>query len=216
MNIRIALLPALLTAASIVLSSCSDLFPTAFEDDSLMPLAVGSQWVARVVETGDAGEEITWFDTITIVAAAAEGEDGTIYRDHSGMTWWNGSDGLYRGDWNCGGPLGLFPAERGDTFATTPAAQVLLPAPNGGEPEVVEQKLCQVVLATDTLITVPAGSFRCYHYTTRILAPDEARLLRPEHLFYAPGVGPVLIERWHSRGDNIYRWELTHYTITES
>lgn len=213
MKIRNAILFPLLIACGVYLPSCTDLLPTAYDDDYLMPLAVGNRWIATVVETDDflyVGEESTYLDTIVITSMSKE-----IYRDRTGRIWWNGSDGLYRGDWNCGGPMGVYPAERGDTFATTPVAQVLLPDPNGGDPEVVEQQICQVVIATDTLITVPAGSFRCYHYAPRLLAPAEARLVRPEHRFYAPGVGPVLIERWNTEGEIIYRWELTDYTITE-
>jgi hypothetical protein len=81
-----------------------------------------------------------------------------------------------------------------------------------------------VIVAVDTSITVPAGTFKCVAYQTwyyddnYVLVPDyDVVYMYTE--YYAPGVGFVLIEQYDSDqilGGNIFlqfRKELIHATL---
>lgn len=114
-------------------------------------------------------------------------------------------DGLWRG-----GPAGAnppwlefpYPAEVG---ATNPPRVIAGSTSGGGEITLV---------STDTVVTVPAGTFRSYHYQRQgVYTP-----LYVDDLFYAPGVGRVLsVNRGYSSGV-VYarsRSELTSYRLSE-
>jgi hypothetical protein len=63
--------------------------------------------------------------------------------------------------------------------------------PDSTEP--VTQSVGNEVMATDTSITVPAGTYSCYHYSQQIYSPANARLVFPYERFYSPDLGPVLL-----------------------
>ena len=207
----------LLTLASIFplfLSSCTDRVPTTYEPDRIMPLEVGNFWVAEVTEQtlvsadDDIWNVTTSNDTVRIVGEAT----GGIYRDKGGKSHWYEKRNLHTSECEVG-PYALYPGARGDTFSTAPPAQVLLPR-DTGEPEIQDVVITQQIVAVDTVVTVGAGSFRCYHYSPVIVTPQSGTLMTQEERFYAPGVGPVLIERRNMKGRVLYRWELREYNVS--
>ena len=224
MNIRNAILFPLLIACGVYLPSCGDRLPTSPANDQIQPLAVGNWWIGKVTAQDSSGMPITYLDTIRILSRREEspGPPTTIYIDNRGWKHYYIGRELYRKSCESGmnheltacGAVAIYPAEVSDTFGTLPDAKVLIPDPNGGDPQVVDQKVAMKVIATDTVITVEAGTFSCYHYRPTILEPSNARFIEETDLFYSPGVGMVLFERrFAATGTPHYRWELADYSV---
>jgi hypothetical protein len=185
----------LLTA--ILIAGCFD-SPTSSTSSVIMPLKVGNQWIGRVT-SDSSGTSIVSYDTLTIVQEVVINNE-TWYKANTGDFYINRANGLLStpnpnqsGDCACN--VIQYPASRGDTILA-PEVLVLVP----GNPEPVTQKVGREVLATDSTITVPAGSFSCYHYMMKLYSPTNARLVFPNEHFYVPDLGPVLIvsggRRW--------------------
>lgn len=192
--------------AILLLSGCVE-SPTSTSSSSsvLMPLKIGNQWIGRTA-SDSAGSTVYTYDTLTIVEEVVK-EGETWYKANTGELFMNRENvGLLHAENDssdgCGCAIAEFPAERGDTMML-PDMSVLLP--NQTQP--VDQVIGREVLSTDTSITVPAGTYSCYHYEVKVYSPANARLLFPDERYYKPDLGPVVLIS--SKG----RWELVQVTL---
>jgi hypothetical protein len=193
-----------LLLAALLIGGCVDQ-PTSSTSSVIMPLKVGNQWIGRV-SADSAGAAFIGYDTITIVQEVIINNE-RWYKANTGDFYINRADGLLStptpnlsGDCPCA--IIQYPASRGDTLLL-PEVQVLVP--DSTDP--VTQKIGREVLATDSTISVPAGSFSCYHYMMKLYSPSNAKFVYPDERFYMPDLGPVLIV---SGGR---RWELVKATV---
>jgi hypothetical protein len=193
-----------LLLAAILIAGCFD-SPTSSTPSVIMPLKVGNQWIGRVT-FDSAGTAIVRYDTLTIVQEVSINNE-KWYKASTGDFYINRAEGLLStptpnlsGDCPCA--VIQYPASRGDTLLL-PEVQVLV----SGNPDPVTQIVGREVLATDSTINVPAGSFSCYHYMMKLYSPANARFVFPDERFYVPDLGPVLIV---SGGR---RWELVKATV---
>jgi hypothetical protein len=201
MNARLSLLALLLVA---VAPGCGLISPDG-SDDVIMPLTVGNQWVGRYHLYDSTGTvDSTWHDTLTIERAVRDGSE-TLFTGSNGETYVNRADGLWYGDSACNLQRAKYPAAAGATFSEE-SVLVLLP----GSTAPVEQKTAMLVVRTDTTITVPAGTYRCYHYRPVIIAPSNARFVIERDYYYAPNIGPVMIDMG---GVTHTRWELENVVL---
>ncbi len=219
----IVLLTSLVIAA-VTSASCGDQLPTTPAEKQIQPLAVGNWWIGKVTVRDSIGIPSTYQDTIRILSRRTHtpGPPTIYYVDNRGWEHYYIGRELYRKSCDSGmvheltacGAVALYPAQASDTFSTQPDAKVLLPDPSGGDPQIVDQKIAMMVIATDTTITVEAGTFTCYHYRPTIMEPAQARFLEETDIFYSPGVGMVLFERrYRATGPPHYRWELADYNV---
>ncbi|MGE5316336.1 MAG: hypothetical protein ACM3Q4_16700 [Acidobacteriota bacterium] len=122
-------------------------------------------------------------------------QSGGYYVDSSELTnlYWEGPDGLYRmGIYDSYDTLYTkiltykYPVHAGDTYeyrmiSISPADTYYV------SPQILTMK----VIAVDTLITTPAGTFKCnqYQYTKRPV--DDVAEFWQYNLYYAPGIGLI-------------------------
>jgi len=204
------LLPLFVLA--VALGGCADDLPVATQGGStIMPLAVGNRWsgVTTLYENGAVSSQFQ--DSVRIVSAL-ERDGFTWYVDDDGLLCRTDETGLHPSvSCECLALNARYPAAPGDTFSTV---RVLVLLPSSQVP--VEQVVAWQVVSVDTLITVPAGTFHCYHYRTVLFAPQDARLLKIQSTFYAVDVGPVLLEAYDNDGSApliLSRWELSSYHL---
>lgn len=209
----LALLPLLI--------GCTDELPTVDgRDGIIMPLAVGNQWVGKLTTYNTTGDPVALrLDTIQIVSFDVAGNptpDGTkLFTDQDGYQFWYTGEGLWANNTTCFG-MGLsakYPALAPDTFATV-RTQALLGT--GTAPTDVTS--AWQVVSIDTAVTVPAGTFHCYYYRRVAFEPQGGRLQTVASAFYAPQIGPVLMEQTQGEpmqtpGAPVSRWELTGYRL---
>lgn len=213
-----SLMLAFLTLLSI---TCSD-NPTQPQGDtpvsrenSIIPLAVGNEWQMKRTQFALNGD-IENVDTLSFSIDSVFTVSGHMwYHFNPDRLMSNRPDGLwqkdiYQGDeslWR------RYPAKVGDT--TDRGVHFLTSIQDSA-------RMLYIVVATDTMITVPAGSFRCVEYQMRYL--DRQGRLVPgfESVynysdFYSPGVGFILTEQFDGDpGGPIFLWfrrELMHVTL---
>lgn len=225
---------ASLALLGFTLTGCLDNLPVIHEAQShssnqssqvLMPLAVGNSWTGietvntvddytQAILTSTSERSITITDTYQ-----SNGElwfQSTSDFVHIGnASYINRKDGLHRLSSAATSTSqskldGEFPSSPGRLFFSEEYATLTLYS----RPEPVKLNLVRETVATDETITVPAGTYTCYHY--RIYATPAnpadsqfADLYGVEHEYYAPGIGPVKLERIKSSGDIERSWELT-------
>lgn len=152
-------------------------------DTGIWPLDIGNEWNYEVTLQTPEGENDVRIETMEILR-------DTTFRD---LEWFIGSrfslieptDGI------------MMYANRDDGHhwienVVVPEDETLLfayPSEAGHVHHSNEAKI--MVISTDTLITVPAGDFDCYHYAIPISDFDETSAL---HFFVSPGVGLVKME----------------------
>ena len=216
---RTFLLPLLALIVSTI-AGCVDQLPTGGNqtNDVIMPLAVGNRWIGRMSLTSDRG--LTWIDAFndTLEAVGSRRLDGDTWfamrmngRDTGEFS--NLSDGLYTMVPGCTCLRAKYPGEAGDLFEID-SMMVLLP--DSAAPFWVSVGI--EIVATDTTITVPAGTFTCHLYHRTILGDVDARLINETYEFYAPDIGPIRTDIYTTglpkNGDAPdRRWELVEYSL---
>ena len=206
--------PLLLLILLVTIGGCGILDP----DDSsnkpssgvIMPLKVGNTWIGRTTMTDrDGAVTSVTYDTLRIVKEKRI--DGYIwYEANTGDLYRNDADGLHvatGGGMECTCPVVKYPAARLDTFNT-----VFVPLLFPDYPEAILTSNFTQVASRDTAITVPPGTFTCYHYRRRVESTDPSKpvdaVVIREHEFYAPNIGPVKRE-----GHDGSRWEVVKYEL---
>ena len=203
---------------------CVDQLPTdgTRSGDAIMPLADGNRWIGRLNGTTDRG--LTWMvlddDTLEVVGSSRiDGEewfalqlDGMIAGDYT-----NRDDGLYTTNSGCTCLRAKYPGDAGDLF-TIDSAMVLLPDPLGGTATPVMMRFAVEIVSTDTVVTVPAGTFTCHLYHRVLLDDPNARFVDEIYEFYAPDIGPIRTDIYTTglpkNGDAPdRRWELVEYDV---
>lgn len=198
-----ALLLTLLVFASVVFSACTedDSVPTAAVPSNgpleILPMKVGNWWGYRysLILFGDTAHQ-DYVDTLRVV------DEET----HGGQTWYaqfepdavgfrflfrNTDSGLVRYDGNLVEMALKYPGAVGDRHK---------------EIYYSTQVHCTIV-STDTLITVPAGTFECYYY---LISDSSGNPVI--QAFYCPGVGEVKYIS-HRHSDSIELAELAGYYV---
>jgi hypothetical protein len=166
----IRLIAIIITAAALY-PSCSNSpsEPTEQElpsvKDSIIALGVGNRWNWRVTLFAQDGRDSTFIDSLRIDSVLTVDSDKWFF---PGQPYWklafaNRSDGCYYRAFSHGSlePSFLYykyPARVNDTYKA-PQAFV-----SGSDVWIVDSVRTMTVLSTDTSITVPAGTFRCYLY----------------------------------------------------
>ncbi len=186
----------------------------------IMPLAVGNRWIGNVTVTDSTGAVLsTQLDTLPVYGTKVAGGETWYFQttfpkvlkakagtvgltfDTVAYAFTNRSDGLYRNDTFLVDPprrIAKYPASVGDTVSFSPESIPIMDF--------------ILVHGIAEPVTVPAGTFSCYHYqdwypTTHasVLASDS---------YYAPGVGLVeFVDSVHNfdhpyAKPNVERWQL--------
>jgi|GEM_PF-1183107 len=193
-----------------LLSGCKDDFlgPDLSGAGVIMPLKVGNQWIGRWTEYDDAGAVIaTTYDTLTI-ESQVDRDGETWYRGSDDRLYINRADGLYRDatDDNlcgCRQLVAKYPGAPSDSFSTS-RSLILLPDQTAPS----DQVSANVLLAKDSAITTPAGTYSCHVYEPKLFAPSNARLINVERTYYAPNIGPVKKELKWTNPSRPMVWEL--------
>ncbi len=159
--------------------------------DVIMPLDDGRRWVGSWIGYDTFGNANTPSipDTIRIESTTVVG-DSVWYVNGTGWLLRNKADGLWRIK-NIDSVLYLqYPATPGIPYTVDAA---------------ISEKV--QVLDADTLITVPAGQYNCVLY--KWFTNDVTDI---KYFYYAPQVGPVMIESFYDRTDDPLkiktRWRL--------
>jgi hypothetical protein len=185
------LLLILLTAA--LLAGCGVTDPTA-DPTVIMPLKVGNTWIERVSEYDSAGILTRdYLDTMAIVSDEMIGSEHW-FRSDEPVVRTNRTDGLWvRVDGFNTWLAFHYPAAVADTFQTQQWQETFENGAGG-----IQFITYMTVTSTDTVITVPAGTYHCYAYELRGASLDGSPLPDSLHFteryFYAPDVGPVKSE----------------------
>jgi len=172
-----------------ILIGCSDEFVGPTATGVIMPLKVGNQWIGRWTEYDDAGAVIaTTYDTLTIESQVRRDEE-IWYLGSNGKLYINHPNGLYKDSsessvCGCYMMLAKYPSAVGDTFNTQRHEMLL-------QGETWVRIDADILLAKDSAITTPAGTYSCYVYGQKLFAPLNAGLLGWEWKYYAPNVGLV-------------------------
>jgi hypothetical protein len=205
----------------LMLNNCNEnTSPTPTGTDVIMPLAVGNMWIGKhnyyrydsTLETRFSGYDTTRIQLDTII----DGEQW--YKQSDEYYLQNVDDGLRIIDkiYSKNPYIGCkFPAVKGDTFNTAPKVYI----PDQNNPLVLDSGFYYVQITnTDTIITVPKGSFSCYEYKTYLLqfGHTEPKIIYPI-FYYSPNIGQVkrVTNRINPQG-NLYlyiSWELVDYQL---
>jgi hypothetical protein len=183
--------------SSVIGLNCAPANGPLSNQQAIMPLAVGNEWIGQVTQYDSYGNsDSIWFDTLRVLKS--EVVAGEIWYDMNAF-WINGSDtnrqwfanrsdGLYTCDseyFREAYRFGKYPAKPGDvcvTFENTFDSTRLYGQSDGIS-----------VDTTDLLVTVPAGQFRCYVYRGFSISRDYdvvSSAFEPGQ-YYAPGVGLI-------------------------
>lgn len=187
-----------LILAAIVSTGCSDNLPTGTKGSVIMPLKEGNMWIGRLTQyDADGNVRTSEPDTIKVFdfkeRASRYGDEirwlhgGLIYEEVAE----NRQDGLhvtsaYDPDRRHMRLQAKYPASPLDTF---------------------DSKIgTTIVVSVNETVTVPAGTYRCYHYVPAYLAPGAAidghrHSATAMQRYFVPDLGPVRID--------VYRWNWT-------
>lgn len=197
-----AVLTLLIASAALWAASCTTNTAPEEARHAILPLAEGNIWTGTATDRDADGRVLrTRVDTMYVAADRIHGSDRLLLGD------------LYDGLRNLAGGLHAWTGEN------AAGAWLLLPYPGkfgdrieravgdaGGE------TLRVVVDASDVNVTVPAGTFVCYHY--RLTIPGRAYVV---DAYLAPDVGFVKVVYSDSTGDDVElgssTWELTSYRV---
>ncbi len=204
---------------SFILIGCSDV-PTTPDGSTIMPLTVGNSWVGKwTYYSGDGSVIETLFDTLTITGTVKD-NGVTWYEANNGELLANDRKGLHYNDFTPQCILypvrALYPATASDTFNSAPPTTVLVPEATGSA-ETINVIACNIVLTTDSTVTVPAGTFTTYVYKPDVLAPNPAQsedlqFINETIEYYTPNVGPIMRE-FYERNALVKRWELVNVVL---
>jgi hypothetical protein len=199
MNLRSLTLLALVGGLSFA-AACSDDTPTGpdnggfanIDTSDTYPLTVGNEWVyktTRVTATS------TTVDTNTATAVRDTMIDGKrwTFRGYLGSTL-----SLYRSD-----------ATGAYYYQTIPNRELLVfkRPPKIGD-TVMGSSGYAFCFVLDTVITVPAGKFRCIGYREESPSSNETF-----YKYFAPGAGPILTQTFDLANKETWRHELIRYTF---
>ncbi|MES2766499.1 MAG: hypothetical protein V4642_11550 [Bacteroidota bacterium] len=193
------------------IASCSDnsTEPDSAKSEGIIPLKVGNQWIFKRYEIDSTGNQIAEYrDTMKITGTKMFGSEvwyKTYISAGSGyitaeVFQLNRADGLWNRDYIEEPNLSIkFPAKVGDTFFS-------------GEPDDPQDTMYHRkmhVISTDTMITTPAGTFKCYAYAYYY---NNSQILA-QTLFYSPAIGYIKEELYAGKGLDRYGVELINYTL---
>lgn len=160
------------------------------EATQILPLRVGNHWKYTYVVYDSAGvEKQRWAEQRSVVADTVVDGEVWYLTDFSSYLA-NRPDGVWQRmpNWTFTG-----------TFLGLEDPQLFLPFPVSiGSSIKVSSIKTYTLLKRDVEVTVPAGTFSCYHY--RMTLPGSIGGIGEYHLFYAPGVGLVK-ETWSIQQD---------------
>lgn len=186
-------------ALYLILSGCVEVdHPTpapAVKSDVIMPLQVGNIWNYHYTVINPATKETSFFNQPREISGQYRSGGENWYSNGSGTSYTNRETGLW--EWNgTDRPemTALYPAQRNATFFPS-----------------VSSPLKVTVIAVDSSITVPAGTFSCYVYSASDSINDIVR-------YFSPNVGEVAYDvRFKSedmKGKTV-RSVLTSYSIVK-
>ncbi len=160
--------------------------------DVIYPLTIGNTWIFKVLSYDTLGNQYELMPSQILITGDTVIQGQQCYLGYE--TYFNRSDGLYCFTGDSGSPFALlykYPAKVGDSYSEG-------------------NRTITVVSVNDT-ITVPAGTFVCYHY--EVLAPYADT----EERYLAPKIGLVMVESYHplsgGRKYKAFSQELTSYTV---
>ena len=167
-----------LIVAAMTLSACARSTEPVDPVGVIMPLAVGNKWIAEYLEYNDGGVSRRRLDTTSVERdTVIDGELRYMISVATGYV--NRDDGLYMWglDRQLGSPVLFFkyPASVGDEIR---------PSSHAGD----SVWLVIRVRSVNESVTVPAGTFSCYHY---VFATNTGQEISRSYL--APNVGFVKI-----------------------
>jgi hypothetical protein len=182
---------------AILASGCSNSTSNGVASGVLMPLAFDNNWTYEFVSTlpGKPFYTDTVSDTVEYtIYSLSSSWSGVVSTNDSeigvpGRYYRNAADGLHYSEpgSNIDNLIAKYPANVGDTF------QENVIVTDEGSPTPRDTMITVTVLATNSSVTVPAGTFQCMQYASLPLGVSSIR-------YYAPGVG--LIEETDSSGKN--------------
>lgn len=186
-----------LALATLSTSGCTQPNTPVAPPSVVVPLAPGNTWIGLWRDYDDWDNVIlTFFDTTRVIGdTVVDGERRYLLMNGGGLV--NREDGLY--SWWATGALTLrfkYPARVGDAVPVRPGA---------GHGDSIR------VVSTDTIVTVPAGTFSCHHRYSSSSDRFEA------NEFLAVGVGFIKRVQGTNTGSALLErrrvWELTTYTL---
>lgn len=186
----------------LILTACQDDSTSPSKSKEIMPLALGNFWVYQQLYY-DSNGNLTDSEIDTLLVKRQFTYNGKVYfsfdeydEEHQDEGLRNADGGLYQLNYDYDNEtfsedlMFKYPAKTGDVFMIN-------------EEEVK-------VISTNATISVPKGSFSCYHYKieSEYIDEDDPSYSRKiiENLYMAPGVGMVKYEiiRNYFNGD-LYR-----------
>ncbi len=174
-----------------MLSSCKkdNLVDSSLGEKQIWPLKLGNAWTYHQTNYDTVGSIIQWYNGSKIVTMDTIVHDETWYGISDDYAFCaNKSDGFWQLSGSFQGLRYKYPASAGDNWYYGGARMYLL--------------------STDTLITVPAGTYHCYKYRylwNSIPVVDD---------YFCPGVG-LIAEDWYSRTNSgrLYKYSTLDITL---
>lgn len=169
--------------------------------DSIMALNVGNRWIWRATLYDTLGRAFSpYLDSLKIDSVQVTNSERWYFpgRPYEKLAFANLAGGCYYRAFSSAVPTPSFlfykyPATLNETYK---APQGLV---SGSHVWIVDTLKIMTVLSTDTTITVPAGTFRCYLYryawVNGIFYSEE---------FLSPGVGWVRVVSYTKLRDGVY------------
>ncbi len=205
------LLPLLL----LLIAGCST-SPTAQNAGSvIVPLAVGNEWIGRTTRYNFSGGINTSLPEPWMVITSMQTINGEEwFFNENGASYINRPDGCWTHLMATDSfRLARYPGQVGDTSSLLAFIETFENGMLGDTFDILSS-----IAATDTSVTVPAGTYSCYHYQSKAYAyrPGVAMRIFSDE-FYAPNVGPVRSVTYTLRPDSTVGiqsvWELTSVTL---
>jgi hypothetical protein len=171
----------------------------------IMPLKVGNQWIGQIVSL-DANDNILDTRPDTLAVSSSTTYDGDVwyyvkelpgqffYSRYDTSVWIYSirADGLYA---NIGPSffgiterLAKYPARIEDSVYST---GLISPDSSSLPDSINASKLLRYVKRNDEVISVPGGTYSCYHYADKEVSQTGKILSIARNAWYSPGVGII-------------------------
>lgn len=181
----------------------------------IMPLAVGNQWVSELTSFDNNGNPIISLDTFKIESKVFENGKEVFYSSRNDPYYYLNNTLYTMVDslpwFIVQPPKYVSEVVRNDTF-------VIAETDSYGDPtgETYTLFLRQWVKAMDTMITVKAGTFKCFAYNSTLITPKFG-FYQSERSFFSEGVGSIKSESYSDTLgllENLtYSWQLVSYHL---
>lgn len=163
--------------------------------DAILPLRTDNYWTAQNTVYDVQGNEYASSETTRWIVRYTIISGERWYIDQSDDLYINQADGLHqRTDAGSSYLFLKYPATVGQSYPANPVTNETI-----------------IVKATDTSITVPAGTYSCYMYERRTAGSTTL-----VNYFYSPNIGPIRFETWNASADPLIRrglWELKSFDL---